>query len=96
MEISRKDHDKYVSGYNDDLSTEPAFPARLANSIPGYDETLGIVVAVKFGTKGQRPSYLLDKSLPHQLATDQHEGITSARQHAMLEAVGHFRRQNAA
>ncbi|MBK7616645.1 MAG: DUF2199 domain-containing protein [Burkholderiales bacterium] len=41
VEVAAKDHDKYVRGYADDLSAEPSFPGTLANSIPGYHETLG-------------------------------------------------------
>lgn len=96
VEVSRDDHDKYVRGYNDDLSLEPAFHGKLANSIPGYAETLGIPVTAKYGKQGQRPSYYLDELSSHSLAIDQREGITSERQHEMLEAVGHFDRMNAA
>lgn len=96
VEVPREEHDKYVRSYDDDLSAEKAFQGRLANRIPGYAETLGIPVTVRFGTKGQRPSYQVEESLDHTLAIDQHEGITSARHHELLEAVGHFDRDDAA
>lgn len=95
VEVSQADHDKYVLGYDEDLSSEPSFNGRLANSIPGYEETKGLAVSAKFGAQGQRPSYSLDPSLTHKLASDQNTGITEERHHEMLEAVGHFARHAA-
>jgi hypothetical protein len=96
VEVSRDDHDKYVRGYNDDLSAEPNFPGQLANSIPGYEETRHLPITAKFGASGQRPNYFVEATTQHKLATDQHTGITAAQHHEMLEAVGHFERHSAA
>ena len=95
VEVSRGDHDKYLGGYYEDLSGEPRFSGKLACSIPGYSETLGIDVEIAFGAKGQRPSFHVAASLPHALADDQHKGLTPARHHELLEAVGHFKRHTA-
>lgn len=96
VEVSREDHNKYVRGYYDDLSAEPRFSGRLANSIPGYSETAGLPVTVQFGAEGKRPNYYIDPTTEHGLVAEQRQGITSTRHHAMLEAVGHFERHGAA
>ena len=87
--------DKYVRGYDEDLSAEPSFPGKLANDIPGHGGTMGLSVIARFGAPGKRPNYYLEASSPHALARDQQEGIDAARHHAILEAVGHFERSAA-
>ncbi|MBK6471234.1 MAG: DUF2199 domain-containing protein [Betaproteobacteria bacterium] len=96
VEVSREDHDKYVRGYHDDLSAEPSFPGKLANSIPGYEETLNLPVTAKFGEPGRRPNYFIGAAAQHKLGADQQTGITAARHHEILKAVGHFKRHSAA
>ena len=96
VQVSREDHDKYVRGYDDDLSAEPSFPGTLANDISGHGGTLGLPVIARFGAPGKRPNYFLESSSAHPLARDQHQGINATRHHEMLEAVGHFQRQSAA
>lgn len=95
VEVSREDHDKYVRGFFDDLSTEPSFPAKLANSIAGYGGTLGLSVLARFGATGQRPSFHFAAADQHQLAQDQRQGITAERHHDILHACGHFDRSAA-
>ncbi len=92
VEVSREDHDKYVRGYDEDLSAEPSFTGKLANDIPGHGGTIGLPVIARFGAPGKRPNYYLEASSPHTLARDQQQGIDAARHHAILEAVGHFSR----
>lgn len=96
VEVSRDDHDKYVRGYYEDLSSEPSFSGRIVNQIPGYVDTIGLLVAVRFGAAGQRPSYYVDASTFHVLAVEQQRGITATRHHEMLDGVGHFKRDGAA
>jgi hypothetical protein len=96
VEVSREDHDKYVRGYDDDLSAEPSFAARLSNDIPGYGGTLGLPVTVYFSAMGQRPKYYLDATSEHPLARDQQQGINATRHHEILERLGHFERHSAA
>lgn len=96
VEVSREDHDKYVRGYDDDLSAEPSFPGTLANDIPGHGGTFGLPITARFGAPGKRPNYYLEASSAHPLARDQHQGISAVRHHEMLEGVGHFERHSAA
>lgn len=96
VEVSREDHDRYVRGYDEDLSAEPSFPGKLANDIPGYEGTLGLELRARFGARGQRPAYFFESSATHRLAQDQRKGITATRHHEMLESVGHFKRRGAA
>ncbi len=95
VEVSREDRDKYLRGFDEDLSAEASFPGRLANDIPGHGGTLGLPVIARFGAPGKRPNYYFEASSPHALARDQQVGISAARHHAILEAVGHFERSAA-
>jgi hypothetical protein len=95
VEVSREDHDKYVRGYDEDLSAEPSFPGKLANDIPGHGGTIGLPVIARFDAPGKRPNYYLEASSSHLLAQDQQQGIDAARHHSILEAVGHFERSAA-
>ena len=96
IEVSKADHDKYVHGYFDDMSTEPEFKGRLANDIPGYGSTLGLEVIGRYSPEGKRPKYYLLESASNRLEVDQRVGIDSSRHHEMLQALGHFDRKSAA
>jgi len=89
-EVNNEQHDLYVAGYYDDLSDNPRFEARLANAIPGYDESLGLIVEVQFRSGNDRPTFHFPASASHLLAREQRGGITQARHHEILEQVGFF------
>jgi hypothetical protein len=57
-----------------DQETEPAFPARLANSIPTLPETLGIGASLLLTGPTTRPQIIID-DISHPLGQQQREGI---------------------
>jgi hypothetical protein len=88
-EVSRAQHDLYLAGFNDDLSDNSPFVARLANDIPGYG-CLGIEIHIQFRVGNDRPVFSVSDRLDHILAREHHVGISGARHHEILEQVGFF------
>ena len=93
VEVNREQHDLCVAGYYDDLSDNPRFAARLANTIPGYDDTSDLSVEVQFHSGNDRPSFHFSPTASHQLAREQRDGISRERHHQILERVGFLRTQ---
>ncbi|HEV7240748.1 MAG TPA: DUF2199 domain-containing protein [Thermoanaerobaculia bacterium] len=91
VEVTKDQHDLYLAGYYDDLSDNPRFTARLANQIPGYDETLDLVVDVQFRSGNDRPTFYLSEAISNVLAREQRGGITRERHHEILQGMGFFR-----
>ena len=89
-EVGRQQHDLYVAGFHDDLSDNRRFRARLANTIPAYDESRGLVVEVQFQPANDRPSFHFPPGASGALAWEQRDGITGERHHQILEQVGFF------
>lgn len=87
VEVSRRCHDVYLSGFHSDLRKQRSLSGRLANSVPGYDGTLGLKVAVQFGDEGSRPCLSFPADVQHALAHEQRQGISHKRHHSILEAV---------
>ncbi len=90
VEVSRDHHDLYVRLFNEDASAEPRVVGQIANSIPGYEETLELSIEVQFGTPDQRPTFWLPSGTQHQLHDEQLNGLSSERHHDLLEACGYF------
>lgn len=69
-------------------TTDPAYPATLANDLPGYPETLGLDVEVHTGAPGHRA-----RAVPsvgdHPLSVDHWEGITMDRVRELAELLAH-------
>jgi hypothetical protein len=84
--VSRTDFDKYVAGYDRDVTGEPPIPAKLANTPPGYRDTASVSAQVFFGPASDRPRIVLEPG-PHQLAKEQAAGITIERVHELNDAV---------
>jgi hypothetical protein len=95
-EIDRATHDRYVSGFETDLSGAPRAVGRLANDIPCYPPTRTVAVEVEFRGSGDRPLLRFPESVSHALAHEQRRGITSKRQHDILDELGFFRDQDEA
>ncbi len=91
VEVSRENHELYASGFHDDLSEVPRFIGHLANDIPGYDGTIGLVVEVQLMSGNDRPSFYFPNTVLHALADEQRNGISSERHHDILDGVGHFK-----
>lgn len=94
VELAKDKHDEYLAGFNADLSTTPRFPGRIANTIPGYPDTMGMPVEVQFLTEGARPSFHFPTDAAHALALEQSHGITSKRHHDILRATGFFDKED--
>ena len=90
-EVTKEWHDLYLAGYYDDLSDNPPFEARLANTIPAYDHSIGLAIQVQFRSGNDRPSFHFPRSASLLLAREQHNGITRDRHHQILEQVGYFK-----
>lgn len=90
VEVNRATHDRYVAGFSDDALQGTQATGRLANSIPGYSETMGLEVQIEFQNGGNRPKLQFQATASHALADEQRSGISSKRHHDLLEAVGHF------
>lgn len=94
VEVSKQHHDVYVSGFGENLSNAPPFPGRLANDIPGYGGTVGLIVAAQFQSANSRPVFSFPETSSHALALEQRHGITRKRHHDLLEALGFFKEKD--
>ncbi len=93
VEVAREHHQRYVSAFEADSSGTPRFAGSIANEVPGYGGTLGLVVEVQLQQAGERPAvYVADSS--HALAHEQRAGISRKRHHDILEATGFFRKKD--
>ncbi len=90
VEVNQATHDRYLAGFHDDALQGATGTGTLANTIPGYAETLGLEVQVEFQSGGSRPTFLFLPDAAHALADEQRSGISSKRHHDLLDAVGHF------
>ena len=88
VEVKRPVFDRYVELYDHDASTEPPYTATLANQPPGYGAALGMNVKLQFGAKSQRPTVDFPPDSKCLLATEQEQGMTEARYHEILKALG--------
>jgi hypothetical protein len=96
VEVSEEQHNLYLDGYYDDLSDNPRFEARLANTIPGYIESSGLIVDVQFRSGNDRPTFHFSSNASHLLAREQRYGITQEQHHQILEKVGVFDQRESA
>jgi hypothetical protein len=94
-EVSRTEHDLYLRYFNDDGSALPRFDGRIANSMPGYPETIGVPVQVQLGAADARPRLWLSQDANHLLRSEQEQGIGAARHHELLQACGYFNKKSA-
>jgi hypothetical protein len=85
VEVAWPVFQRYVALYRSDGSSEPPYPATIANQLPGYDRTWGESVSVQFGAATDRPSIHFPAGATCQLAQEQAHGIDTARYHQLLE-----------
>ena len=90
-EVAKSDHDLYVANFNLDASALAPFPGRIANSIPGYADTIGQTVIVHPGKADRRPLLRCLDDSSHSLAVEQRQGMSVDRHHDLLEACGFFK-----
>ena len=87
VEVSERDFLRYVDLYNEDGTSEPPVPGKIANSVPGYPPTLGLPVMVQFQASTSRPTVApIDRD--HPLTVDHREGIDNRRYHEILVSTG--------
>lgn len=90
VEVSREDHDRYVSAFEVDGRGNPRFAGLIANQLPGYEATIGLGVEVQLQDEGKRPIFHVAADTSHLLKQDQDFGISRKRHHDILEATGFF------
>ena len=96
VEVNKQHHDLYATRFREDLSSTPRFQGQLANDIPGYGGTTGLVVDIQLQSANDRPAFFLHETSSHALALEQRLGITRARHHDILEGVGFFKENDGA
>jgi hypothetical protein len=75
---------RYLELWEAEATSEPPFEGTIASVIPGYTGTLGLPVSVHLGSASQRPSFTV-AAPDHPLFFEPSQGITPAREHALLE-----------
>lgn len=88
IEVQEQDFYRYVELYDKDGSGEPPVSGTIANSMPGYPDTLGVPVMVQFQNSTSRPAVLVPTHIGHPLALEQVAGIDNRRYHEILVATG--------
>ena len=77
-EVSPDAFNRYYEIYSDpEQGNEPSFQGQLANSLPGYSETLGVPVSIQCQSATARPAFTV--SSEHLLQTEQRQGIFPER-----------------
>jgi hypothetical protein len=80
VEVSEADFQRAWDLWDDPAQgSEPAFAARLANSIPLYPPTLGLPGRVQLVDEKTRPTFTLATELTHPLAEEQRSGVYPER-----------------
>lgn len=80
VEVSGADWNRVCELWNDpDQDREPPFEARLANSLLGYADTLGLPGSLQLTGPTSIPSFRLAAGLEHPLAVEQREGVRHER-----------------
>lgn len=88
VEVSEQDFYRYVELFSVDARSEPPIHGTVANDIPCYGGTLGLVVSVQFGKVTDRPTATVDPGCDHALCIEQRQGMSNERYHEVLVANG--------
>lgn len=88
VELSESSFYRYVELYDEDGSSEPAVPGHIANEIPAYPSTLGLLVTVQFQSSTSRPTVYVPATSDHPLAAAQSSGLDNQQYHAILVVTG--------
>jgi hypothetical protein len=87
VEVDQTVFRRYLDLFEADGSSEPRYAGRLANDLPVYPGMLGATVLIQFGASKDRPSVHLPLEDSCRLATEQRQGIGSARYHEILDVL---------
>lgn len=88
VKVSCSVFERYLQIYEQDASAEPKVEGELANHPPSYELPSSVPVTLRFGTPSQRPVVEFPSGAEHALAQEQACGISDARYHEILIAVG--------
>ena len=87
MEVEREVFNSYLKVSETDGSDEPLVTGKIANAIPGYEDSLHAIVQIQFGPSDQRPiSEIVGESV-NQIGQHQKNGIDAAQYHQILEDI---------
>jgi hypothetical protein len=80
VEVSAADWERAYDLWDDPRQgEEPSFPARLANTLRGYEGTLGLPGRVRLTGPKTAPLFELDADVGHPLAREQRTGVDAQR-----------------
>jgi hypothetical protein len=80
VEVSGADWERAYDLWDDPKQSEqPPFPGRLANSLRGYEGTIGLSGRVRLTSPKTAPLFELDANLDHPLADEQRQGVSRER-----------------
>lgn len=80
--------ERYLQIYEQDATVEPKAKGELANHLAAYELPSPVPVTLRFGTPSQRPVVEFPPDAAHALAREQASGISNARYHEILVAIG--------
>lgn len=90
VEVASADWERAYDLWDDPRQADvPPFPAALANSLRGFEQTLGLRGQVKLVGPGSPPTFTIDREVAHPLAETQHEGVESDRLAELLSIHHH-------
>jgi len=88
VKVSWPVFERYLQIYEQDATAEPKVDGELANHPTAYELPNSVPVILRFGTPSQRPVIEFPPGAAHPLAQEQASGISDARYHEILIAVG--------
>lgn len=83
-EVTQQVFDRYLEIFERDARAEPPAVGTLANAVPGYPDSLGRKLEIRFSTSEQRPRLVMVQG-EGSLAEDQLQGLSYACYHALAE-----------
>jgi hypothetical protein len=88
-EVGLDDFDRILRAWDDPSQGEAApFAARIANDVPGYDDTIGLAVALQLVDPRTRPRLAFAPGATHPFAVECRAGVTVHRALEWLAAIG--------
>lgn len=88
LSVSEGTFDRAVELWEEERRVrDPAYPGWLANDIPGFPPTVGLLARLKTMRVGKRPVVQLNAEDTHQLAVEVREGVSPERADELVAAV---------
>lgn len=73
--------------FTEDASDAPLQTGTIANKIPGFEDSVGQQINLRFRTADLRPLFFFPEDSQHPLAIEQREGVSLERYHEILEST---------